>query len=181
MSMFLLFYSSIPYWLLLYFLELNPTSQPFPKQMLAQKYTTLWASHLPLNTSTFIYSDRLLMTSLLTCTKQHCLIGICGTVHHSTDLWFVHCNVSTHVFPLSQCTLNKPCRYGCDPLGGWSDQSNVQATQDVHAHWELLSQPTAPQALHTHMFPAPQVGQHACWWWRHTCACCTDILYLHPN
>lgn len=32
-------------------------------------------------------------TSLLTRTKQHCLIGIRGTVRRSTDSWFVHCNV----------------------------------------------------------------------------------------
>lgn len=34
-------------------------------------------------------------TSLLTRTKQHCLIGIRGTVRRSTDSWFVHCNVGT--------------------------------------------------------------------------------------
>ena len=32
-------------------------------------------------------------TSLLTRTKQHCLMGIRGTVRRSTDGWFVHCNV----------------------------------------------------------------------------------------
>ena len=32
-------------------------------------------------------------TSLLTRTKQHCLMGIRGTVRRSTDSWFVHCNV----------------------------------------------------------------------------------------
>lgn len=32
-------------------------------------------------------------TSLFTRTKQHCLIGIRGTVRRSTDSWFVHCNV----------------------------------------------------------------------------------------
>ncbi|KAH8977178.1 MT-A70-domain-containing protein [Lactarius hatsudake] len=36
-------------------------------------------------------------TSLLTRTKQHCLIGIRGTVRRSTDSWFVHCNVDTDV------------------------------------------------------------------------------------
>ncbi|KAH8834021.1 MT-A70-domain-containing protein [Flagelloscypha sp. PMI_526] len=36
-------------------------------------------------------------TSLLTRTKQHCLIGIRGTVRRSTDNWFVHCNVDTDV------------------------------------------------------------------------------------
>ncbi|KAL0952732.1 hypothetical protein HGRIS_006963 [Hohenbuehelia grisea] len=36
-------------------------------------------------------------TSLLTRTKQHCLIGIKGTVRRSTDSWFVHCNVDTDV------------------------------------------------------------------------------------
>ncbi|KAJ7041199.1 MT-A70-domain-containing protein [Mycena alexandri] len=35
--------------------------------------------------------------SLLTRTKQHCLIGIRGTVRRSTDSWFVHCNVDTDV------------------------------------------------------------------------------------
>ncbi|KAE9406099.1 hypothetical protein BT96DRAFT_281193 [Gymnopus androsaceus JB14] len=34
-------------------------------------------------------------TSLLTRTKQHCLIGIRGTVRRSTDSWFVHCNIQT--------------------------------------------------------------------------------------
>jgi N6-adenosine-specific RNA methylase IME4 len=34
-------------------------------------------------------------TSLLTRTKQHCLMGIRGTVRRSTDSWFVHCNVGT--------------------------------------------------------------------------------------
>nr|GAT50249.1 predicted protein [Mycena chlorophos] len=36
-------------------------------------------------------------TSLLTRTKQHCLIGIRGTVRRSNDSWFVHCNVDTDV------------------------------------------------------------------------------------
>ncbi|KAF9054269.1 MT-A70-domain-containing protein [Panaeolus papilionaceus] len=36
-------------------------------------------------------------TSILTRTKQHCLIGIRGTVRRSTDNWFVHCNVDTDV------------------------------------------------------------------------------------
>ncbi|KAG6330686.1 hypothetical protein ID866_8404 [Astraeus odoratus] len=33
-------------------------------------------------------------TSLFTRTKQHCLMGIKGTVRRSTDSWFVHCNAS---------------------------------------------------------------------------------------
>ncbi|KAF9554800.1 MT-A70-domain-containing protein, partial [Agrocybe pediades] len=36
-------------------------------------------------------------TSLLTRTKQHCLIGIRGTVRRSNDSWFLHCNVDTDV------------------------------------------------------------------------------------
>ncbi|KAL1678755.1 MT-A70-domain-containing protein [Schizophyllum commune] len=36
-------------------------------------------------------------SSLLTRTKQHCLIGIRGTVRRSTDHWFVHCNNDTDV------------------------------------------------------------------------------------
>ncbi|KAG1816349.1 MT-A70-domain-containing protein [Suillus subaureus] len=36
-------------------------------------------------------------TSLLTRTKQHCLMGIRGTVRRSTDSWFVHCNIDTDV------------------------------------------------------------------------------------
>ncbi|KAJ7223082.1 MT-A70-domain-containing protein [Mycena pura] len=36
-------------------------------------------------------------SSVLTRTKQHCLIGIRGTVRRSTDSWFVHCNVDTDV------------------------------------------------------------------------------------
>jgi hypothetical protein len=32
-------------------------------------------------------------SSLFARTKQHCLIGIRGTVRRSTDSWFVHCNV----------------------------------------------------------------------------------------
>ncbi|KAF8970596.1 MT-A70-domain-containing protein [Flammula alnicola] len=36
-------------------------------------------------------------TSLFTRTKQHCLMGIRGTVRRSTDSWFVHCNVDTDV------------------------------------------------------------------------------------
>ncbi|KAG8908839.1 hypothetical protein FRB99_003077 [Tulasnella sp. 403] len=36
-------------------------------------------------------------TSLLTRAKQHCLMGIRGTVRRSTDSWFVHCNVDTDV------------------------------------------------------------------------------------
>lgn len=34
-------------------------------------------------------------TSLLTRTKEHCLMGIRGTVRRSTDGHFVHCNVGT--------------------------------------------------------------------------------------
>ncbi|GJJ14000.1 hypothetical protein Clacol_008257 [Clathrus columnatus] len=36
-------------------------------------------------------------SSLLTRTKQHCLMGIRGTVRRSTDHWFVHCNIDTDV------------------------------------------------------------------------------------
>ncbi|KDN44583.1 hypothetical protein RSAG8_05348, partial [Rhizoctonia solani AG-8 WAC10335] len=36
-------------------------------------------------------------TSLFTRTKQHCLMGIKGTVRRSTDSWFVHCNIDTDV------------------------------------------------------------------------------------
>ncbi|KAF8642947.1 hypothetical protein AX16_009334 [Volvariella volvacea WC 439] len=36
-------------------------------------------------------------TSLLVRTKQHCLVGIHGTVRRSTDSWFVHCNIDTDV------------------------------------------------------------------------------------
>ncbi|KAJ3505731.1 hypothetical protein NMY22_g17480 [Coprinellus aureogranulatus] len=36
-------------------------------------------------------------TSLLTRTKEHCLMGIRGTVRRSTDGHFVHCNVDTDV------------------------------------------------------------------------------------
>jgi len=36
-------------------------------------------------------------TSLLTRTKEHCLMGIRGTVRRSTDSWFVHCNIDTDV------------------------------------------------------------------------------------
>lgn len=42
-------------------------------------------------------------TSLLTRTKQHCLIGIRGTVRRSTDSWFVHCNVGL-------CSVSFHCR-----------------------------------------------------------------------
>lgn len=40
-------------------------------------------------------------TSLLTRTKQHCLMGIRGTVRRSTDSWFVHCNVGTSGTPVN--------------------------------------------------------------------------------
>ncbi|KAF8501305.1 MT-A70-domain-containing protein [Hysterangium stoloniferum] len=36
-------------------------------------------------------------SSLFTRTKQHCLMGIRGTVRRSTDNWFVHCNIDTDV------------------------------------------------------------------------------------
>ena len=36
-------------------------------------------------------------TSLLVRTKQHCLMGIRGTVRRSTDSWFVHCNVGVYL------------------------------------------------------------------------------------
>ena len=39
-------------------------------------------------------------TSLFTRTKQHCLIGIKGTVRRSTDSWFVHCNVGMRLILL---------------------------------------------------------------------------------
>ncbi|KAF8486944.1 MT-A70-domain-containing protein [Russula ochroleuca] len=48
-------------------------------------------------------------TSLLTRTKQHCLIGIRGTVRRSTDSWFVHCNVDTDVI-LWEGDLTDPTR-----------------------------------------------------------------------
>ncbi|KAH8101335.1 MT-A70-domain-containing protein, partial [Cristinia sonorae] len=46
-------------------------------------------------------------TSLLTRTKQHCLMGIRGTVRRSTDSWFVHCNVDTDVM-ISAPSLTDP-------------------------------------------------------------------------
>ncbi|KAI0717767.1 MT-A70-domain-containing protein [Cerioporus squamosus] len=54
-------------------------------------------------------------TSLLTRTKQHCLMGIRGTVRRSTDSWFVHCNVDTDVLiwegDASDPTLKPPEMY----------------------------------------------------------------------
>ncbi|GJE89455.1 MT-A70-domain-containing protein [Phanerochaete sordida] len=54
-------------------------------------------------------------TSLLTRTKQHCLMGIRGTVRRSTDSWFVHCNVDTDVLiwegDSSDPTLKPPEMY----------------------------------------------------------------------
>lgn len=54
-------------------------------------------------------------TSLLTRTKQHCLMGIRGTVRRSTDSWFVHCNVDTDVMiwegDASDPTLKPPEMY----------------------------------------------------------------------
>ncbi|EKM61498.1 uncharacterized protein PHACADRAFT_82400 [Phanerochaete carnosa HHB-10118-sp] len=54
-------------------------------------------------------------TSLLTRTKQHCLMGIRGTVRRSTDSWFVHCNVDTDVLiwegDVSDPTLKPPEMY----------------------------------------------------------------------
>ncbi|KIP10153.1 hypothetical protein PHLGIDRAFT_39604, partial [Phlebiopsis gigantea 11061_1 CR5-6] len=54
-------------------------------------------------------------TSLLTRTKQHCLMGIRGTVRRSTDSWFVHCNVDTDVIiwegDSSDPTLKPPEMY----------------------------------------------------------------------
>ncbi|KZT66741.1 MT-A70-domain-containing protein [Daedalea quercina L-15889] len=54
-------------------------------------------------------------SSLLTRTKQHCLMGIRGTVRRSTDSWFVHCNVDTDVMiwegDASDPTLKPPEMY----------------------------------------------------------------------
>ncbi|KAI9057521.1 MT-A70-domain-containing protein [Trametes sanguinea] len=54
-------------------------------------------------------------TSLLTRTKQHCLMGIRGTVRRSNDSWFVHCNVDTDVLiwegDQSDPTLKPPEMY----------------------------------------------------------------------
>ncbi|CAE6475086.1 unnamed protein product [Rhizoctonia solani] len=47
-------------------------------------------------------------TSLFTRTKQHCLMGIKGTVRRSTDSWFVHCNIDTDVII-----------WDGDPTGTW--------------------------------------------------------------
>lgn len=70
-------------------------------------YDSTPSSTLPLRLTTHIQTDPP-TTSLLTRTKQHCLIGIRGTVRRSTDSWFVHCNVGTRVFPLSQRSLITP-------------------------------------------------------------------------
>ncbi len=58
-------------------------------------------------------------TSLLTRTKQHCLIGIRGTVRRSTDSWFVHCNVGAYIRIIldTQLPLNISHRHGCDYMG----------------------------------------------------------------
>lgn len=37
-------------------------------------------------------------SGLLTSQKEHCLMGIRGTVRRATDSWFVHCNVDVDAF-----------------------------------------------------------------------------------
>lgn len=54
-----------------------------------------WHIHSRGNKSSYTVQTDAPTTSLLTRTKQHCLIGIRGTVRRSTDSWFVHCNVGT--------------------------------------------------------------------------------------
>lgn len=48
---------------------------------------------LLLPASSFVCKTDPPTSSLFARTKQHCLIGIRGTVRRSTDSWFVHCNV----------------------------------------------------------------------------------------
>ena len=61
-------------------------------------------------------------TSLLVRTKQHCLMGIRGTVRRSTDSWFVHCNVGVYVHDLPTIVPHLPLlfRYGRRDMGGGS-------------------------------------------------------------
>lgn len=59
-------------------------------------------------------------TSLLVRTKQHCLMGIRGTVRRSTDSWFVHCNVGMYPLGPSPTPLHPlmASRYGRRDMGG---------------------------------------------------------------
>ena len=61
-------------------------------------------------------------TSLLVRTKQHCLMGIRGTVRRSTDSWFVHCNVGMHAFSPSTTLPHTlvAFRHGRCDMGGRS-------------------------------------------------------------
>lgn len=61
-------------------------------------------------------------TSLLVRTKQHCLMGIRGTVRRSTDSWFVHCNVGMYTLGPSTALPHHfdAFRYGCCDMGGRS-------------------------------------------------------------
>ena len=80
-------------------------------------------------------------SSLLTRTKQHCLIGIRGTVRRSTDHWFVHCNNGASIFPPFLCFISNadlpspiPSRHRRHHLGRRPHRPLPQTTRDVHPH-----------------------------------------------
>ena len=72
-------------------------------------------------------------TGLLSSQKEHCLMGIRGTVRRATDSWFVHCNVDVDTF-LWDNSL------GGSTSGTISDVQNATAPQ---------SRPTFTQSLKT--------------------------------
>lgn len=56
--------------------------------------------------------------SVLQHTKEHCLMGIKGTVRRSTDGHFIHCNVDTDVIISDEPELGSPFNFEC----AWSLQ-----------------------------------------------------------
>lgn len=62
----------------------------FPNKSLLTKISVISAPRVNLHSHTKTDPPT---SSLFARTKQHCLIGIRGTVRRSTDSWFVHCNV----------------------------------------------------------------------------------------
>lgn len=71
--------------------------------------------------------------------KEHCLMGIRGTVRRSTDSRFVHCNVDTDVIVAEQGTW-----------GRWTEV--ISLTPDAHRH-QRPTHPILPLHAHRKLLP----------------------------
>ena len=78
---------------------------------------------------------------LFASSKEHCLMGIRGTVRRSTDTRFVHCNVDTDILVWEQDGMSFPSSQ--DSCLTFRPERDIPAIS-LYAHREFLSRYEAP-------------------------------------